>query len=183
MWASISRRHEVKKSRRCQRRPCEAARRYEAACKEACETAVRQLFCILHVCLQGRAGERSAGSTSGLRFAPVDKGVWPLAQDEAKRVQIVVIPRIRGRAVATSLIACAAEDMFRNGSLTPESGTPTRRRGAPFSGRDGYASRQSSRRGRCRLLAPLRVGVVFRSARRIPRVASAAKREAMREAA
>jgi RimJ/RimL family protein N-acetyltransferase len=44
-----------------------------------------------------------------------ERNFWPLADGEAKLVQIVVIPPMRGRAVATSLIARAAEDMFKKG--------------------------------------------------------------------
>jgi len=60
------------------------------------------------------------------------RNFWPLADDEAKLVQIVVSPRMRGRAIATNLIACASEDMFQKGfrclyARIWHSNTPSRR--------------------------------------------------------
>jgi len=44
-----------------------------------------------------------------------ERNFWPLVEREAKLVQITVVPKVRGRAVATNLIACASEDMFQKG--------------------------------------------------------------------
>ena len=41
------------------------------------------------------------------------RNFWPLAEGEAKLVQIVVIPEMRGRGVATRLIASSFQDMQR----------------------------------------------------------------------
>jgi RimJ/RimL family protein N-acetyltransferase len=44
-----------------------------------------------------------------------ERNYWPLLDDEAKLVQIVTLPEMRGRGVATRLISYAASDMFENG--------------------------------------------------------------------
>jgi RimJ/RimL family protein N-acetyltransferase len=61
-----------------------------------------------------------------------ERNFWPLEDDEAKLVQISVVPKVRGRAVATNLIACASEDMFQKGfrclyARIWHSNTPSRR--------------------------------------------------------
>jgi RimJ/RimL family protein N-acetyltransferase len=43
------------------------------------------------------------------------RNFWPLAEGEAKLVQIVTIPEIRGRGVATNLIAYASIEMAKRG--------------------------------------------------------------------
>jgi RimJ/RimL family protein N-acetyltransferase len=43
------------------------------------------------------------------------RNFWPLAEGEAKLVQIVVIPAMRGRGIASELIAFAAKDMSERG--------------------------------------------------------------------
>lgn len=43
------------------------------------------------------------------------RNFWPLAEDEAKLVQIVTAPRARGKGIATALIAYSANEMFRLG--------------------------------------------------------------------
>lgn len=43
------------------------------------------------------------------------RNFWPLAQDEAKIVQIVTLPEMRGRGVAGSLITFSFDDMVRKG--------------------------------------------------------------------
>lgn len=43
------------------------------------------------------------------------RNFWPLAEGEAKLVQIVTIPEMRGHGVAAGLIASAANDMFDRG--------------------------------------------------------------------
>jgi RimJ/RimL family protein N-acetyltransferase len=44
-----------------------------------------------------------------------ERNFWPLTQGEAKLVQIVVVPSMRGKSIASNLIACAAQDMFHKG--------------------------------------------------------------------
>lgn len=43
------------------------------------------------------------------------RNFWPLAESEAKLVQIIVLPQMRGRGVAAQLVAYAAADMFAQG--------------------------------------------------------------------
>lgn len=43
------------------------------------------------------------------------RNFWPLAEDEAKLVQIVTAPRARGQGIATALIAHSTNEMFRLG--------------------------------------------------------------------
>jgi RimJ/RimL family protein N-acetyltransferase len=43
------------------------------------------------------------------------RNFWPLADGEAKLVQIVTIPRVRGHGIATDLIAHASLQMFGQG--------------------------------------------------------------------
>lgn len=43
------------------------------------------------------------------------RNFWPLKNNEAKLVQVVVAPAMRGRGVATSLIRFAADSMLKNG--------------------------------------------------------------------
>ncbi len=40
------------------------------------------------------------------------RNFWPLAEGEAKLVQIVVLPEMRGRGIATQLIASSFQDMM-----------------------------------------------------------------------
>jgi RimJ/RimL family protein N-acetyltransferase len=43
------------------------------------------------------------------------RGFWPLAEGEAKLVQIETAPQARSRGVATELIRCSSQDMHRSG--------------------------------------------------------------------
>lgn len=43
------------------------------------------------------------------------RNYWPLVESEAKLVQIVSIPELRGRGVATQLIAMSSQDMMHKG--------------------------------------------------------------------
>lgn len=43
------------------------------------------------------------------------RNYWPLVEGEAKLVQIVSIPEMRGRGVATQLIAMSSQDMMQKG--------------------------------------------------------------------
>lgn len=43
------------------------------------------------------------------------RNFWPLAEREAKLVQIITLPSLRGRGIAADLIRFAARDMFRAG--------------------------------------------------------------------
>ncbi len=43
------------------------------------------------------------------------RNFWPLADKEAKLVQLFVLPEMRGRGIGTSLIEFATQDMFCNG--------------------------------------------------------------------
>ena len=43
------------------------------------------------------------------------RNFWPLKEREAKLVQIIVIPEMRGRGVAPALIRCSALEMARQG--------------------------------------------------------------------
>lgn len=43
------------------------------------------------------------------------RNFWPLGDHEAKLVEIVTVPEIRGQGAATHLIAYAADDMLRKG--------------------------------------------------------------------
>jgi RimJ/RimL family protein N-acetyltransferase len=134
-----------------------------------------------YACFRGARIVGSCYFWHGARYR--ERNFWPLARDEAKLVQIVVIPRMRGRAVATNLIACAAENMFQKGfrclyARIWHSNTPSWR---AFQ-RAGWVRVAVVIEARpLPWLAPLRV--VFSSAWRIPRVASAATHEAMRESA
>jgi RimJ/RimL family protein N-acetyltransferase len=44
-----------------------------------------------------------------------ERNFWPLANREAKLIQIVTLPEMRGRGIAASLISYAAADVFNNG--------------------------------------------------------------------
>jgi RimJ/RimL family protein N-acetyltransferase len=44
-----------------------------------------------------------------------ERNFWPLATGEAKLVQLITIPQMRSRSVATHLVAYASGDMFRSG--------------------------------------------------------------------
>ena len=43
------------------------------------------------------------------------RNFWPLADQEAKLVQLFVLPEMRGRGIGKSLIEFATQDMFRRG--------------------------------------------------------------------
>ncbi len=43
------------------------------------------------------------------------RGFWPLASEEAKLVQIISLPSVRGRGVATMLIGSSSQDMIQKG--------------------------------------------------------------------
>jgi GNAT superfamily N-acetyltransferase len=43
------------------------------------------------------------------------RNFWPLADQEAKLVQIFILPEMRGRGIGRSLIQFATQDMFRKG--------------------------------------------------------------------
>lgn len=43
------------------------------------------------------------------------RGFWPLQPDEAKLVQIITVPAMRGRQVAAALIAYSCADVMRHG--------------------------------------------------------------------
>ncbi len=43
------------------------------------------------------------------------RNYWPLADGEAKLVQLVTVPELRGRGIASKLIARASEDMAKQG--------------------------------------------------------------------
>ncbi|SEK30576.1 GNAT family N-acetyltransferase [Nitrosovibrio tenuis] len=43
------------------------------------------------------------------------RNFWPLSEGEAKLVQIVVLPEMRGRGIASSLIKFATLDMYQRG--------------------------------------------------------------------
>ncbi len=43
------------------------------------------------------------------------RNYWPLGDNEAKLVEVVTVPEMRGRGAATHLIAYAADDMLRKG--------------------------------------------------------------------
>jgi len=61
-----------------------------------------------------------AGSLTGVCFywygeRYAARGFWPLAEDEAKLVQILVSPEMRGRGIARALITESANGMRRKG--------------------------------------------------------------------
>jgi GNAT superfamily N-acetyltransferase len=43
------------------------------------------------------------------------RNFWPLSEGEAKLVQIVVLPEMRGHGIASSLIEFATQDMYQRG--------------------------------------------------------------------
>lgn len=62
----------------------------------------------------------AAGSLAGVCFywygeRYAARGFWPLAEDEAKLVQVLVSPEMRGRGIARTLITESAEGMRRHG--------------------------------------------------------------------
>jgi RimJ/RimL family protein N-acetyltransferase len=66
----------------------------------------------------------------GDRYA--SRNFWPLAEREAKLVQIVALPEVRGRGIATRLISESARDMLSKGfgclyARVWHSNTPSRR--------------------------------------------------------
>jgi RimJ/RimL family protein N-acetyltransferase len=131
----------------------------------------------VYACFQGARIVAVCFFWHGARYR--QRNFWPLAHDEAKLVQIVVTPRMRGRGVATSLIACAAEDMVQRGyrclyARIWHSNKPSWR---AFE-RAGWVRVAVVIEARpLPFLAPLRV--VFRSSRRNRLVASAGTHEAM----
>lgn len=44
-----------------------------------------------------------------------ERNFWPLADDEAKLVELLVVPTMRGRGIASTLIAQSADAMFARG--------------------------------------------------------------------
>jgi len=44
-----------------------------------------------------------------------ERNFWPLADDDAKLVELLVVPSMRGRGIASTLIAQSAETMFARG--------------------------------------------------------------------
>src|SRR5688500_11536665 len=49
----------------------------------------------------------------GDRYA--ERNFWPLSEGEAKLVQLIVLPELRGRGIAKDLVKFATSDMFRRG--------------------------------------------------------------------
>jgi RimJ/RimL family protein N-acetyltransferase len=49
----------------------------------------------------------------GARYST--RNFWPLSEGEAKLVQIIVLPEMRGQGVASSLIKFATQDMYQQG--------------------------------------------------------------------
>jgi ribosomal protein S18 acetylase RimI-like enzyme len=61
-------------------------------------------------------GERIVGACFywfGERYR--QRNFWPLAQDEAKLVQIIVLPEMRGHGIASMLVAASWNDMTERG--------------------------------------------------------------------
>jgi RimJ/RimL family protein N-acetyltransferase len=61
-----------------------------------------------------------------------ERNFWPLQDNEAKLVQVFSLPEVRGRGIATALIASSCKDIFGHGFRTAyariwHSNTPSRR--------------------------------------------------------
>jgi GNAT superfamily N-acetyltransferase len=70
-------------------------------------------YSVAYACMEGARIIALCFFWYGERYST--RNFWPLSQGEAKLVQIVVLPDMRGQGIASSLIRFAAQDMYQRG--------------------------------------------------------------------
>jgi GNAT superfamily N-acetyltransferase len=70
-------------------------------------------YSVAYACMKGSRIAALCFFWYGERYSA--RNFWPLSQGEAKLVQIVVLPDMRGQGIARSLIQFAAQDMHHRG--------------------------------------------------------------------
>lgn len=70
-------------------------------------------YSVAYACMKGTRITALCFFWYGERYST--RNFWPLSEGEAKLVQIVVLPEVRGQGIASNLIQFAAQDMYQRG--------------------------------------------------------------------